>query len=113
MVNSASCCTLSSCRSAWGMISFSHVTPGSSLQSTPSVKVFRVPIRRYANTVCVCVLCSWFLASSLEVTLLSLQYFALVTENTNITTITIGFNSFYHQISRDGEAGKYLLLHRK
>ena len=54
-------------------------------------------------------------ASSLEVTLtlLSLQYFALVTENTNITAITIGFNSFYHQISRDGEAGKYLLLHRK
>ena len=70
------------------MISFSHVTPGSSLQSTPSVKVFRVPIRRYANTVCVRV-------------------------HTNITAITIGFNSFYHQISRDGEAGKYLLLHRK
>ena len=35
------------------------------------------------------------------------------TENTDITAITIGFNSFYHQISRDGEAGKYLLLHRK
>ena len=51
--------------------------------------------------------------SSLEMTLLSLQYFALVTENTDITAITIGFNSFYHQISRDGEAGKYLLLHRK
>ena len=61
---------------------------------------------------CLCP-CSWFLASSLEVTLLSLQYFALVTENTDITAITIGFNSFYHQISRDGEAGKYLLLHRK
>ena len=61
---------------------------------------------------CLC-LCSWFLASSLEVTLLSLQYFALVTENADISAITIGFNSFYHQISRDGEAGKYLLLHRK
>ena len=112
MVNSASCCTLSSSNS-WASAGVPDVTPGSSLQSTPSVKVFRVPIRRYANTVCVCVLCSWFLASSLEVTLLSLQYFALVTENTNITAITIGFNSFYHQISRDGEAGKYLLLHRK
>ena len=81
--------------------------------SALSVKVFRVPIRRYANTVCGLCPCSWFLVSSLEVTLLSLQYFALVTENTDITTITIGFNSFYHQISRDGEAGKYLLLHRK
>tara|TARA_Y100001956_G_C3953039_1_gene113516 strand:+ start:374 stop:517 length:144 start_codon:yes stop_codon:yes gene_type:complete len=47
------------------------------------------------------------------VTLLSLQY--LVTENADISAITIGFNSFYHnhQVGRDREAGKYLLLQRK
>ena len=42
---------------------------------------------------------SVFTASSLEVTLLSLQ--DLVTENTDISAIlTLGINSFYHQVSQ-------------